>query len=84
MTGSDQAWVSELGDHFGDFDDKSKIPENTNISISQIIRSRFFLIIPWTSRSVKTIYGPCLTAKSRSLTEWKRLGACSAVRAESR
>ncbi|GBN44086.1 hypothetical protein AVEN_213666-1 [Araneus ventricosus] len=53
MTGSGQAWTSdindELGDHFGYFGDKSKIPENAIIfSISPLGQEiyRMYWMIP--------------------------------------
>ncbi|GBO38787.1 hypothetical protein AVEN_26610-1 [Araneus ventricosus] len=57
MTGSGQASTPDLGDHFGDFGNKSKIPENAIIFSISLLREeiyRMYWMIPCdvtTSRS---------------------------------
>ncbi|GBM14692.1 hypothetical protein AVEN_97199-1 [Araneus ventricosus] len=50
MTGSVQAWTPGLGDHFGDFSDKSKITENA-ISLLGVEIYGMYWMIPCSSRT---------------------------------
>ncbi|GBM67439.1 hypothetical protein AVEN_265394-1 [Araneus ventricosus] len=76
VAGRDQAWTPDLGDHFGDFSDKSKIPENAIIfSISLLGEEiyRIYWMFPCDAVTSRTRVYKRRQLKGRSSSELRRM-----------